>query len=63
MNIVMRMALLVQFAKINHFYIKNTTFPHKRIHMGTWKILGFTEVNQIDHVFVSARHASSIMGE
>jgi endonuclease/exonuclease/phosphatase family metal-dependent hydrolase len=29
--------------------------------MGTWKIPGSTEVNQIYHVLVSARHASSIM--
>ena len=54
-------SFLVQFTIRNNFYIKNTTFPHKTIHMGTWKIPGSAEVNQTDHVLVSVRHASSII--
>jgi endonuclease/exonuclease/phosphatase family metal-dependent hydrolase len=54
-------SFLVQFAIRTNFYIKSTAFPYKTIHMGTWNIPGSTEVNQIDHILVSARHVPSII--
>ncbi|XP_054259423.1 uncharacterized protein LOC128984157 [Macrosteles quadrilineatus] len=53
--------LLAQFAAEHGLVVMSTSFAHKDIHKGTWKMPGRNCVNQIDHVLVSKRHATSIM--
>jgi hypothetical protein len=49
------------FTTRNKLKIKRTCLPHKVIHLGTWKAPDNINVNQIDHILVDARHASSVM--
>ncbi|XP_055375392.1 uncharacterized protein LOC129608093 [Condylostylus longicornis] len=52
---------LVNFASENNLWISSVSFQHKRIHKQTWKIPGERGANQIDHVLVDKRHATSIL--
>jgi len=53
--------MLGQFAEMNNMVIKSTQFPHKRIHLGTWKLPDDHTVNQIDHILVSKRYCTSVI--
>jgi endonuclease/exonuclease/phosphatase family metal-dependent hydrolase len=56
--------LLVQFAQMNNLIVVSTCFEHKIIHKGTLKPPGregINQINQIDHILVSSRHASSLV--
>ena len=51
---------LGQLAARHNMIIKSTCFKHKVIHKGTWMCPGTDVVNQIGHVVINKRHASSI---
>ncbi|XP_055382796.1 uncharacterized protein LOC129612958 [Condylostylus longicornis] len=52
---------LCQFADEISMKIKSTAFERKNIYKGTWKVPGSGIVNQIDHVLITTRRASSII--
>jgi hypothetical protein len=53
---------LIQLAQTRNLEISSTKFHHKEIHEGTWTIPGEESCNQIDHVLMYKRSASSVVG-
>lgn len=51
---------LCNFASANGLWISSTSFNHRNIHKQTWKIPGRNDYNQIDHILIDKRHATSI---
>jgi len=51
---------IVDFATSKHMIISSTYFPHRNIHKQTWISPDGRTANQIDHLIVGQRNASSI---
>jgi hypothetical protein len=41
--------------------VGSTTFPHKKIHLATWRSPDGTTNNQIYHILNDARHKNNVM--
>ena len=52
---------LIGLASALNMVIGSTTFPHKQIHLATWRSPDDRTTNQIDHVLIDARHKTSMM--
>jgi len=53
--------MLIQFVIGNRLIVKSKIFHHKHIYLGTWRISGCNEVNQIDRVLATSHHSSSVI--
>jgi hypothetical protein len=51
----------VNFATSKNPVVKNTMFPHRKIHKYTWTSPDGKTHNQIDHVLVDRRRQSNIL--
>jgi L-fucose mutarotase/ribose pyranase (RbsD/FucU family) len=52
---------LVDFAAAKNMVVSSTCFPHKEIHKQIWKSPDGKTSNQIDHILIDKRKASSML--
>jgi hypothetical protein len=52
---------LIGLASALNIVIRSTIFPHKKIHLATWRSPDGTTNNQIDHILTDARHENNMM--
>ena len=52
---------LVDFAVAKNMVVSSTCFPHKEIHKQTWRSPDGKINNQIDHILIDKRNASSML--
>jgi hypothetical protein len=52
---------VVNFAKYKNLVVKNTIFPHRKIHKYTWTSPEGNTHNQIDHILIDRRRHSSLL--
>jgi hypothetical protein len=52
---------LINFACSKNVAVASTLFNHKDIHKMTWRSHDGQTFNQIDHLFIDARHLSNVM--
>jgi hypothetical protein len=52
---------LVYFAVEKNMVVFSTCFPHKEIHKQIWRSSGGKTNNQIDHILIDKRNASSML--
>jgi hypothetical protein len=52
---------LVDFEKTKNMVVSSTCFPHKEIQKQTWRFPDGKTNNQIDHILIDKRKASSML--
>jgi len=52
---------LIDFAAAHNMVVSSTRFQHDNIHKATWQSPDQSTFNQIDHIVIDGRHASSIL--